>query len=68
MRVYVYAEVQPSEILRGLRGADAPPQRGRAPAEKILETYAFRAVKALVFQGFPGMVGGVYECFILSPS
>ncbi len=32
-----------------------------------MATYAFRAVKALVFQDFPGMVGGVCGCFILFP-
>ena len=35
MRSRVHAEIQPSQILPGLRGADAPEERGRTAAEKI---------------------------------
>ena len=42
----VHAEVQPGQILPGLRGADAPEERGRTAAEKIPPVYAFRAVKS----------------------
>ncbi len=46
MRSRVHAKVQPGQILPGLRGADAPEERGRTAAEKIPPVYAFRAVKA----------------------
>ena len=55
----IYAEVQPGQILPSLLQTDAPPQRGRTAAEKILAIYAFRALKSPVFRGFSGMVGGV---------
>ena len=35
--------------------------RNKAP------TYAFRALKSPIFQGFSRIVGGVCECFILPP-
>ena len=35
VRGRVHAEVQPGQILPGLRGADAPEERGRTAAEKI---------------------------------
>ena len=35
MRGRVHAEVQPGQILPGLRGADAPEERGRTAAAKI---------------------------------
>ena len=46
MRGRVHAEVQPGQILPGLRGADAPEERGGTAAEKIPPVYAFRPVKA----------------------
>lgn len=55
----IYAEVQPGQILPSLRQTDAPPQRGRTTAEKVLAIYAFRALKRPVFRGFSCMVGGV---------
>ena len=45
MRGRVYAEVQPGQILPGLRGADAPEERSRTAEEKIPPVYAFRPVK-----------------------
>ena len=36
VRSCIYTEIQPGEILPGLRGADAPEARGRKAAEKIL--------------------------------
>ena len=57
----IYAEVQPGQILPSLRQTDAPPQRGRTTAEKVLAIYAFRALKRPVFRGFSCMVGGVVE-------
>ena len=59
VRRCIYAEVQPGQILPSLRQTDAPPQRGGTTAEKVLEIYAFRALKSPVFWGFSGMVGGV---------
>ena len=50
-------QLQPGQILPGLRGAGAPEERGRAPAEKIPPVYAFRAVKVHGNQGFFRMVG-----------
>ena len=35
VRSRVHAEIQPGQILPGLRGADAPEERGRTAAEKI---------------------------------
>ena len=35
MRCCIYTEIQPGQILPGLRGADAPEARGRKAAEKI---------------------------------
>ena len=67
VRRCIYAEVQPGQILPSLLQTDAPPQRGRTAAEKILAIYAFRALKSPVFRGFSGMVTGVVEWFILSP-
>ena len=55
----IYAEVQPGQILPSLRQTDAPSQRGRTTAEKVLAIYAFRALKSPVFRGLSGMVGGV---------
>ena len=46
VRSRVHAEVQPGQILLGLRGADAPEERGRTAAEKIPPVYTFRPVKA----------------------
>ena len=45
MRGRVYAEVQPGQILPGLRGADAPEERSRTAEEQIPPVYAFRPVK-----------------------
>ena len=56
---YIYAKVQPGQILPSLRQTDAPPQRGRTTEEKVLAIYAFRALKSPVFRGLFGMVGGV---------
>ena len=44
VRGRVHAEVQPGEILPRLRGADAPEARGRKAAEKILASYAVKAL------------------------
>lgn len=63
----IYAEVQPGQILPSLRQTDAPPQRGRTTAEKVLAIYAFRALKSPVFRGFSGMVGEVVGGFIIYP-
>ena len=46
VRGRVHTEVQPGQILPGLRGAGAPEERSRTAAEKIPPVYAFRAVKA----------------------
>ena len=35
VRCCIYTEIQPGEILPGLRGSDAPEARGRKAAEKI---------------------------------
>ena len=59
VRGCIYTEIQPGQILPGLRGADAPEARGRKAAEKVLAIYAFRALKRPVFRGFSCMVGGV---------
>ena len=64
----IYAEVQPGQILPSLLQTDAPPQRGRTAAEKILAIYAFRALKSPVFRGFSGMVGEVVGGFIIYPA
>ena len=45
VRGRVHAEVQPGQILPGLRGADAPEERSRTAEEKIPPVYAFRPVK-----------------------
>lgn len=45
MRCCIYTEIQPGQILPGLRGADASEARGRKAAEKIPPVYAFRPVK-----------------------
>ena len=42
VRGRVHAEVQPGQILPGLRGADAPEARGRKAAEKIPASYAVK--------------------------
>ena len=42
VRGCIYTEIQPGEILPGLRGADAPEARGRKAAEKILRVFANR--------------------------
>ena len=63
----VYAEVQPGQILPGLRGADAPEERSRTAEEKIPPVYAFRPVKTQPWQGFSGMVGGQAGQIIQSP-
>lgn len=64
----IYAEVQPGQILSSLCQTDAPPQRGRTTAEKVLAIYAFRALKSPVFRGLSGMVGGVVGGFIIYPA
>ena len=56
------------EGLESLCQTDAPPQRGRTTAEKILAIYAFRALKSPVFRGFSGMVGEVVGGFIIYPA
>ena len=38
----IYTEIQPGEILPGLRGSDAPEARGRKAAEKIPASYAVK--------------------------
>ena len=53
----VYAQLQPGQILPGLRGAGTPEERGGTPAEKIPPVYAFRVVKVHGNQGFFRMVG-----------
>ena len=67
MRDRVHAEVQPGQILPGLRGADAPEERGRTAAKKIPDVYAFKPLKSLLFRGFPGTVGGQAGQIIQSP-
>lgn len=42
VRSCIYTEIQPGEILPGLRGADAPEARGRKAAEKIPASYAVK--------------------------
>lgn len=64
----IYAKVQPGQILPSLRQTDAPPQRGRTTAEKVLAIYAFRALKSPVFRGLSGMVGEVVGGFIIYPA
>ena len=63
-----YTQLQPSQILPGLRGAGAPEERGGTPAEKIPPVYAFRAVKVHGNQGFFRMVGRQVDKVILFPS
>ena len=63
----IYAEVQTGQILPILRQTDAPPQRGRTAAEKVLAIYAFRALKSLVFRGLSDIVAGVVGWFIIYP-
>ena len=57
LRGGVYTQLQPSQILPGLRGAGAPEERGGTPAEKIPPVYAFRAVKSTENKGFPWSAG-----------
>ena len=57
LRGGVYAQLQPGQILPGLRGAGTPEERGGAPTKKIPPVYAFRAVKVHGNQGFFRMVG-----------
>ena len=68
VRRCIYAEVQPGQILSILCQTDAPPQRGRTTAEKVLAIYAFRALKSPVFRGLSGMVGEVVGGFIIYPA
>lgn len=68
MRGRVYAEVQPGQILPGLRGADAPEERSRTAEEKIPPVYAFRAVKVHGNQGFFRMAGRQVDKVILFPA
>lgn len=42
VRGCIYTEIQPGEILPGLRGSDAPEARGRKAAEKIPASYAVK--------------------------
>ena len=42
VRGCIYTEIQPGQILPGLRGADAPEARGRKAAEKIPASYAVK--------------------------
>lgn len=42
VRCCIYTEIQPGEILPGLRGSDAPEARGRKAAEKIPASYAVK--------------------------
>lgn len=67
VRGRIHAEVQPGQILPGLRGAGASEERGRTAAEKIPPVYAFRGIKAHENQGFSGMVGGQAGQIIQSP-
>ena len=53
------AAVEPCLLYTSHRNRGA--YRNKAP------TYAFRALKSPIFQGFSRIVGGVCECFILSP-
>ncbi len=68
LRGGVYAQLQPGQILPGLRGAGTPEERGGTPAEKIPPVYAFRAVKVHGNQGFFRMVGRQVDKVILFPS
>lgn len=61
VRGRVHAEVQPGEVLPGLRETAAPPQGGTTAAEKIPAVYAFRALKIPKNQGDSEAVGGVAE-------
>ena len=67
LRGGVYTQLQPGQILPGLRGAGAPEERGGAPAEKIPPVYAFRAVKVHGNQGFFRMVVRQVDKVILFP-
>ena len=67
LRGGVYAQLQPGQILPGLRGAGAPEERGGTPAEKIPPVYAFRAVKVHGNQGFFRMVVRQVDKVILFP-
>ena len=42
VRSCIYTQIQPGQILSGLRGADAPEARGRKAAEKIPASYAVK--------------------------
>lgn len=68
LRGGVYAQLQPGQILPGLRGAGTPKERGGTPAEKIPPVYAFRAVKVHGNQGVFRMVGRQVDKVILFPS
>ena len=68
LRGGVYTQLQPRQILPGLRGAGAPEERGGTPAEKIPPVYAFRAVKVHGNQGFFRMVDRQVDKVILFPS
>ena len=68
LRGGVYTQLQPSQILPGLRGAGAPEESGGTPAEKIPPVYAFRAVKVHGNQGFFRLVGRQVDKDILFPS
>lgn len=46
VRGCIYAEIQPGQILLGLRGVDAPKARSRKTAEKIPAIYAFKPLKS----------------------
>lgn len=68
VRGRVHAEVQPGQILPGLRGADAPEERSRTAEEKIPPVYAFRALKVHGNQGFFRMAGRQVDKVILFPA
>ena len=67
LRGGVYAQLQPGQILPGLRGAGTPEERDGTPAEKIPPVYAFRAVEVHGNQGFFRMVGRQVDKVILFP-
>ena len=68
MRGHVCTEVQPGQILSGLRCADAPEERGRTAAEKIPAVYAFKVIKVHGNQGFGEAVAGVTVQFYQIPT
>lgn len=61
VRGRVHAEVQPGEVLPGLRQTAASPQGGGTAAEKVPAVYAFGALKIPENQGDSEAVGGVAE-------